>query len=76
LVPDAGTLHSVLIPDTDASPDVALIHPDDTPVLLFDEAAREQWMNAPMEEALLLRKPPPAGVLSIVKIDRKEDGGL
>jgi putative SOS response-associated peptidase YedK len=31
---------------TDASPDVAPIHPDATPVLLLGEAAREQWMAA------------------------------
>jgi putative SOS response-associated peptidase YedK len=43
-------------------------------VLLLDEAAREQWMNAPMEEALLLQKPPPAGTLSVVAIDTKQDG--
>lgn len=72
-VPDVGqhTVFSFLT--TDASPDVAPIHPDATPVLLLDEAAREQWMNAPMEEALLLQKPPPAGALKIVAVDTKQD---
>jgi putative SOS response-associated peptidase YedK len=56
-----------------ASPDVAPIHPDATPVLLLDEAAREQWMNAPMEDALLLQKPPPAGALKIVAAGEKQD---
>jgi len=32
---------------TDASLDVAPIHPDATPVLLLDRTAREQWMTAP-----------------------------
>ena len=46
-VPDVGkhTVFSFLT--TDASEDVAPIHPDATPVLLLDEGAREMWMNAP-----------------------------
>jgi len=59
---------------TDASPDVAPIHPDATPVLLLDEDARETWMRAPIEEALLLQRPPPAGVLRIVAAGEKSDG--
>ena len=39
---------------TDASPDVAPIHPDATPVLLLDDDAREMWMNTP--------NPPPRGI--------------
>jgi putative SOS response-associated peptidase YedK len=39
----------------------------------LDEGAREQWMNAPMEKALLLQKPPPAGALKIVAVDTKQD---
>jgi putative SOS response-associated peptidase YedK len=58
---------------TDASPDVAPIHPDATPVLLLDEGARDMWMNAPIEMALSLQRPPPAGALKIVATDRKED---
>ena len=61
---------------TDASPDVAPIHPDATPVLLLNEAAREEWMNAPWEIARELLKPPPAGTLRIVRRDAKEDAGL
>lgn len=58
---------------TDASPDVAPVHPDATPVLLLDEDAREMWMNAPMEMAMSLQHPPPAGALRIVATDRKDD---
>jgi putative SOS response-associated peptidase YedK len=59
---------------TDASPDVAPIHPDATPVLLLDEASREAWMSAPWEIARDLQKPPPAGALKIVLTDTKQDG--
>lgn len=74
-VPDLGTHTVFSFLTTDASPDVAPIHPDATPVLLLDEAAREQWMNAPIEEALLLQKPPPAGALKVVAVDTKQDAG-
>ena len=33
-------------------------------------------LNAPMEEALLLQKPAPAGALKIVATDTKEDGAI
>jgi putative SOS response-associated peptidase YedK len=59
---------------TDASPDVALIHPDATPVLLLDQDARDKWMNAPWEIARELQKPPPACTLMVVRRDAKEDG--
>jgi len=58
---------------TDASPDVAPIHPDATPVLLLDEKARETWMGAPWKVAGELQKPPPAGALRVVLRDTKED---
>ena len=58
---------------TDASPDVAPIHPDATPVLLLDETARETWMSAPVDTALALQRPPPAGALKIVATDTKQD---
>jgi putative SOS response-associated peptidase YedK len=60
---------------TDASPDVAPIHPDATPVLLLDESAREMWMNAPWELAQSLQRPPPKGALKIVAADTKQDTG-
>jgi putative SOS response-associated peptidase YedK len=59
---------------TDASPDVALIHPDATPVLLLDREAREKWMNAPWGIARELQKPPPACTLMVVRRGAKEDG--
>ena len=61
---------------TDASPDVAPIHPDATPVLLLDEGAQEMWMNAPWELAQGLQSPPPGGSLKIVATDTKQDPGL
>jgi putative SOS response-associated peptidase YedK len=57
---------------TDASPDVARIHPDATPVLLLDDDAREMWMHAPMDMALSLQRPPPAGALRVVARDTKQ----
>ncbi len=73
LIPDLGKHLVFSFLTTDASPDVAPIHPDATPVLLLDEAAREQWMNAAMEEALLLHTPPPTGALKVVAVDTKQD---
>jgi putative SOS response-associated peptidase YedK len=58
---------------TDASKDVAPIHPDATPVLLLDDDAREMWMNAPMDMALSLQRPPQSGALKIVAVDTKQD---
>jgi len=58
---------------SDASVDVAPIHPDATPVILFNEIEREQWMSAPWEIARDLQKPPPAGALRIVARDTKQD---
>ena len=45
------------------------------PVLLLDEGAREMCMNAPVEMALSLQRPPPAGALKIVATDTKQDIG-
>lgn len=59
---------------TDASADVAPIHPDATPVLMLDEHAREMWMNAPIDMALTLQRPPPSGALKIVTAEEKQDG--
>jgi putative SOS response-associated peptidase YedK len=72
-VPDVG-LHRVFsFLTTDASPDMVAIHPDATPVLLLDEDAREEWMNAPWEIARELQKPSPKGALKVVRRDAKED---
>lgn len=71
--PDVGNHLVFSFLTTDASPDVAPVHPDATPVLLLDEPAREQWMNAPWEIARDLQKPPPGGALQVVRRDVKED---
>jgi putative SOS response-associated peptidase YedK len=71
--PDIGKHLVFSFLTTDASPDVAPIHPDATPVLLLDAAARDAWMNAPWEEAQRLQAPPPAGALTIVAAGRKDD---
>jgi putative SOS response-associated peptidase YedK len=71
--PDIGKHLVFSFLTTDASPDVKPIHPDATPVLLLDEAARDQWMNAPWEIARDLQKPPPKGALRIVAAGKKED---
>lgn len=55
---------------TDASPDVAQIHPDAPPVLLLDDGTREMWKNAPWELAQGLQQPPPGGALRVVAKDK------
>jgi putative SOS response-associated peptidase YedK len=73
--PDIGKHMVFSFLSTDASADVAPIHPDATPVLLLDDGARDQWLNAPWEIARELQKPPPAGALEVVAVDTKEDPG-
>ena len=75
MVPDVGKHLVFSFLTTSASPDVAPIHPDATPVLLLDEGDREMWMHAPVEMALSLQRPPPAGALKIVAVDTKQDTG-
>jgi putative SOS response-associated peptidase YedK len=72
-VPDVGRHLVFSFLTTDASLDVAPIHPDATPVLLLDEGARDTWINAPWEIARELQRPPPAGALRIVAAGAKED---
>jgi putative SOS response-associated peptidase YedK len=74
--PDVGKHLVFSFLTTDASPDVAPIHPDATPVLLLDDDARDAWMNAPWEVARDLQRPPPAGALRIVAAGAREDLGL
>jgi putative SOS response-associated peptidase YedK len=74
--PDVGTHLVFSFLTTDASPDVKPIHPDATPVLLLDQADRDEWMDAPWEIARELQKPPPAGALKIVAVGTKQDAGL
>jgi putative SOS response-associated peptidase YedK len=74
--PDVGNHLVFSFLTADASPDVAPVHADATPVLLLDQEAREAWMNAPWEIARELQKPPPAGALKVVRTGAKEDVGL
>ena len=73
LIPDVQEHLVFSFLTTDASPDVAPVHPDATPVILLDEAQREEWMNAPWEMARYVQRPPPAGALRIVATGAKED---
>jgi putative SOS response-associated peptidase YedK len=73
-VPVAGKHLLFSFLTTDASHDVAPVHSDATPVCLFTEDEREMWLNAPVEMALSLQRPPPAGSLKIVATDTKQDG--
>jgi putative SOS response-associated peptidase YedK len=45
------------------------------PVLLTDQAQREQWLNAPMQEALLLQQPAANDAVRVVLAGPKEDLG-
>ena len=71
--PDVGKHLVFSFLTTDASPDVAPVHPDATPVLLLDVEARGEWLAAPWELARDRQRPPPAGVLKIVATDTKQD---
>ena len=71
--PDVGKHLVYSFMTTDASLDVAPIHPDATPVCLFTEEEREMWMNAPWEIARELQKPPSPGALMVVAVDTKQD---
>ncbi len=73
--PDVGKHLVFSFLTTDASPDVAPIHPDATPVLLLNAGEREMWMGAPMEMSLSLQRPPPKGALKIVAAGEKQDIG-
>jgi putative SOS response-associated peptidase YedK len=53
--------------------EVAPVHPKAMPVLLLDEASRDTWLNAPVQEALRLRLPAHDGTLKIVRTGDKED---
>jgi putative SOS response-associated peptidase YedK len=49
------------------------IHAKAMPVILATERERETWLTAPPEEALLLERPAPEGLLRIVATGEKED---
>jgi putative SOS response-associated peptidase YedK len=52
---------------------VGTIHPKAMPVILTTEAEIEQWMTAPVEEALKLQRPLPDGTLKIVASGERKD---
>jgi putative SOS response-associated peptidase YedK len=56
--------------------EVGAIHPKAMPVILRDAAEIDQWMTAPLPEALKLQRPLPDGSLKIVARGEKEDGAL
>jgi hypothetical protein len=58
---------------TGASHHVSPVHSEATPVCLFDEAARDDWMTAPWELARELQRPPPSGSLRVVATGDKSD---
>ena len=59
---------------TGANATVAAIHPKAMPVILTTEDEVEQWLSAPVEDALTLQRPLPDDVLTIVARGEKEDG--
>lgn len=73
LAPDVGKHLVFSFLTTDASHDVAPVHSDATPVCLLTDEDREMWMNAPVELALTLQRPPAPGALKIVATGKKED---
>jgi putative SOS response-associated peptidase YedK len=58
---------------TGANDTVRPVNADAMPVLLMDQAQGERWMNAPMEEALLLQRPAANDAVRVVRIGCKED---
>jgi putative SOS response-associated peptidase YedK len=71
--PDFGNHLVFSFLTTDASHDVSPVHSDATPVCLFTEEDLEMWMNAPVELALSLQRPPAPGSLRVVAAGKKED---
>lgn len=58
---------------TDPNDVVAQANPDAMPVILRTPEEIENWMTAPWEEAKLLQRPLPPGVLKVVSVGPKED---
>lgn len=58
---------------TDANDVVAGANPDAMPVILRTPEEIETWLTAPWEEAQLLQRPLPPGVLQMVSVGGKED---
>ena len=60
---------------TEPNAEVARIHPKAMPVILTTEGEAEQWLTAPLRDALALKRPLPDGMLQIVARGEKSDGG-
>jgi putative SOS response-associated peptidase YedK len=61
---------------TEANAVVGAIHPKAMPVILTSEDEVEQWLTAPIVEALQLQRPLADDALQVVAGGRKEDGRL
>jgi putative SOS response-associated peptidase YedK len=59
---------------TEPNAEVGALHPKAMPVILTTEDEIEQWLTAPLEEALKLQRPLPDGSLKIVARGQKQDG--
>lgn len=73
--PEIGTHTAFAFLTTDAGPDTAAVHPDASPVILWEPDDLEMWLHAPWELAQTLQRPPPAGALKTVAVDTKQDPG-
>ena len=58
---------------TEANAEVATVHPKAMPVILTAAWEIDQWLGAPVAEALQLQRPLPDGVLRIVARGGRED---
>jgi putative SOS response-associated peptidase YedK len=60
---------------TEPNAEVAKIHPRAMPVILTTAGEAEQWLTAPLRDALALQRPLPDGRLQIVARGEKSDVG-
>jgi putative SOS response-associated peptidase YedK len=60
---------------TEPNAEVGAVHEKAMPVCLLTEADRETWMNAPMEEALLLQRTAANDAVKVVSIGPREEEG-
>lgn len=58
---------------TEPNAEVGTVHPKAMPVILTKPDEIEQWLTAPVEQALKLQRPLPDGALKIVATGKKKD---
>ena len=58
---------------TGANAEVATVHPKAMPVILTSSAEIDQWLTAPLHEALRLQRPLSDGLLKIVARGGRQD---